>query len=123
MEYDPLNKLKHTTYWYETNAADEWPLSANGQAEAAVDREGTPASLDPTVGPTKFYFTLETTGALEPREVVLNGLEKLEDKLVTLKRELEQSSAGPQMPPGSVWAGMQGAQSVWGGAGAGGGWQ
>ncbi|KAI9005714.1 putative DNA-directed RNA polymerase II subunit [Hyaloraphidium curvatum] len=118
MEYDPLNKLKHTTYWYETNANEEWPLSENGKREKAMERDADAGKFDYNAQPNKFYFTLETTGALEPKDVVVSALSELEAKLVMLKQSLTegtQAPAGAMQAPGSVWGGMPQAPSVWGG--------
>ncbi|ODV90671.1 hypothetical protein CANCADRAFT_31549, partial [Tortispora caseinolytica NRRL Y-17796] len=32
-EYDPWNKLRHTSFWYEEDAAAEWPKSKNSDWE------------------------------------------------------------------------------------------
>lgn len=117
MEYDPLNKLNHTTYWYESSPGAEWPLSEWGRSEAAADRGETPA---PGTVPDRFHITLETTGAIEPTDVVLIALEQLVDKLTLLRDEVAREMVGGAMPAQgaqSVWGG-QGAQSMWGGGGA-----
>ena len=33
-EYDPHNRLRHTTYWYETDIKQEWPLSTSASTAA-----------------------------------------------------------------------------------------
>jgi hypothetical protein len=96
--------------------------------------------LDPTIGPSRFYFTLETTGALEPREVVSMACDQLAERLKKLKLALEYKEADqagqqgqmqaqmmmggqsvwggqPAMGGQSVWGGKMGGQSVWGGQG------
>lgn len=67
-EYDPHNKLRHTSYWYESDARSEWPISANGREEE-VPQEDQP--FDYNAKPEKFYFEVETTGSLAPKEVVM----------------------------------------------------
>ena len=67
-EYDPYNKLRHTTYWYETDIRAEWPLSDNAQEEEPP-RDDEP--FDFNAKPNKFYFEVETDGSLAPQEVVM----------------------------------------------------
>ncbi|KIM40123.1 hypothetical protein M413DRAFT_73620 [Hebeloma cylindrosporum] len=67
-EYDPHNKLRHTTYWYETDIKNEWPLSENSKEEEAP-RDDEP--FDFNAKPNKFYFEVETDGSLDPQEVVM----------------------------------------------------
>ena len=67
-EYDPHNRLRHTTYWYEGDIKKEWPLSANA-AEEEAPRDDEP--FDCNAKPQKFYFEVETDGSLGPQEVVM----------------------------------------------------
>ena len=67
-EYDPYNKLRHTTYWYETDIRTEWPLSDNAQEEDPP-RDDEP--FDFNAKPNKFYIEIETDGSLSPQEVVM----------------------------------------------------
>jgi DNA-directed RNA polymerase II subunit RPB3 len=67
-EYDPHNRLRHTTYWYETDIKTEWPLSTNA-AEEEAPRDDEP--FDCNAKPQKFYFEVETDGSLGPQEVVM----------------------------------------------------
>jgi DNA-directed RNA polymerase II subunit RPB3 len=67
-EYDPHNRLRHTTYWYETDIKGEWPLSTNA-AEEEAPRDDEP--FDCHAKPQKFYFEVETDGSLGPQEVVM----------------------------------------------------
>ena len=67
-EYDPHNRLRHTTYWYEIDIKKEWPLSANAEEEEAP-RDDEP--FDCNAKPQKFYFEVETDGSLGPQEVVM----------------------------------------------------
>ncbi|KAH9485388.1 DNA-directed RNA polymerase II subunit RPB3 [Psilocybe cubensis] len=80
-EYDPYNKLRHTTYWYETDIKGEWPLSENAKEEEAP-RDDEP--FDFNAKPNKFYFEVETDGSLGPQEVVMKGLAELQTKLANL---------------------------------------
>jgi DNA-directed RNA polymerase II subunit RPB3 len=67
-EYDPHNKLRHTSYWFEQDEKAEWPLSENAKEEEPP-RDDEP--FDFTAKPTKFYMQVETVGSLTPQEVVL----------------------------------------------------
>ena len=67
-EYDPHNKLRHTSYWFEEDPKNEWPLSENAKEEEPP-REDEP--FDFNAKPEKFYFDVETVGSLSPQEVVL----------------------------------------------------
>ncbi|KAI9449409.1 DNA-directed RNA polymerase II, subunit 3, partial [Lactarius psammicola] len=80
-EYDPHNRLRHTTYWFETDIKKEWPLSANA-AEEEPPRDDEP--FDYNGKPQKFYFEVETDGSLGPQEVVMKGLTELQTKLANL---------------------------------------
>jgi len=80
-EYDPYNKLRHTTYWYETDIKGEWPLSENAREEEPP-RDDEP--FDFNAKPNKFYFEVETDGSLGPQEVVMRGLSELQTKLANL---------------------------------------
>jgi len=80
-EYDPHNRLRHTTYWHETDIKKEWPLSANS-AEEEAPRDDEP--FDYTAKPQRFYFEVETDGSLGPQEVVMKGLTELQTKLANL---------------------------------------
>ena len=67
-EYDPYNKLRHTTYWWEVDERAEWPLSENAKEEEPP-RENEP--FDYSAIPKRFYFEVETVGSVSPQEVVL----------------------------------------------------
>jgi len=128
-EYDPHNKLRHTTYWYETDIRAEWPLSDNAQEEDPP-RDDEP--FDFNAKPNKFYFEIETDGSLGPQEVVMKGLGELQTKLANLilglktQPELDQSVHDPQdsarphpsVPPS--WGGGDGGWGAGAGAGVGG---
>ena len=88
-EYDPWNKLKHTDYWYEDDADEEWPKSANCDWEEAPDAD-TP--FDYKAKPWTFYMDVETVGNLPPNEVILKGIETLQLKLAGISMELNKDS-------------------------------
>ncbi|KAG8905899.1 45 kDa subunit of RNA polymerase II [Tulasnella sp. 403] len=85
-EYDPYNKLRHTTYWYESDPRTEWPVSANGREE---DPPQDDQPFDYMAKPEKFYFDVETVGSLTPKEVVMKGLEELTKKLAFLTHQID----------------------------------
>jgi len=87
-EYDPYNKLRHTTYWYETDIKKEWPLSSNAQEEEPP-REDLP--FDFNAKPNKFYFEVETDGSLGPQEVVMKGLAELTSKVANILLGLKKN--------------------------------
>lgn len=67
-EYDPHNKLRHTTHWFEVDERGEWPLSENAKEEEPP-RDDMPFNFN--AKPEKFYFEIETVGSLSPQEVVM----------------------------------------------------
>ncbi|KAL0955923.1 hypothetical protein HGRIS_002115 [Hohenbuehelia grisea] len=77
-EYDPYNKLRHTTHWFEVDERGEWPLGRNAQEEEAP-RDDEP--FDYNAKPNKFYMEVETDGSLGPQEVIMKGLGELQEKL------------------------------------------
>lgn len=86
-EYDPHNKLRHTTHWYETDEHAEWPVSNNAKEELAP----APGDVfDYAAEPERFYFDVETIGALTPREVVqkVNRLSIIPLSLIALSLDL-----------------------------------
>jgi len=125
-EYDPYNKLRHTTYWYETDIRAEWPLSDNAQEEEPPRDD---EAFDFNAKPNKFYFEIETDGSLGPQEVVMKGLGELQTKLANLilglktqpeLDQLAQDSARAHAPLPSAW-GHGGDGGTWGGGGGGAG--
>lgn len=67
-EYDPHNRLRHTSYWFERDAREEWPLSENAKEEVPP-RDDEP--FDYNAKPNRFFFDVETDGSLGPQEVVM----------------------------------------------------
>lgn len=110
-EYDPYNKLRHTTHWYEADPRAEWPVSENGQEEEPP-REDEP--FDFNAQPRQFYFDVETDGSLSPQEVVMRGLAELQTKLANLVLGLK---AQPELEMLTGAEGQQNEQAVdgWGG--------
>ncbi|KAK4683563.1 DNA-directed RNA polymerase II subunit RPB3, partial [Tremellales sp. Uapishka_1] len=77
-EYDPYNKLRHTTYWFETDEQGEWPLSKNAAFEAPPD----PAEpFDFNAVPSTFYFNAESAGSIPVRSAIEQGLDILIESL------------------------------------------
>lgn len=68
LEYDPYNKLRHTSFWFEMDEKGEWPLSENAKEEEPP-RDDEP--FDYQAKPNRFYVSIETVGNVTPQEVVL----------------------------------------------------
>ncbi|EAU91402.2 DNA-directed RNA polymerase II polypeptide [Coprinopsis cinerea okayama7 len=121
-EYDPYNKLRHTSYWYESDIQAEWPLSENAQEEEPP-RDDEP--FDFNAKPNKFYLEIETDGSLAPQDVVEKGLNELQAKLANLILGLKEPTdedmggggAGGPMPAWGAPAAAP-AESTWGTAGS-----
>ncbi|KAJ3297717.1 45 kDa subunit of RNA polymerase II [Borealophlyctis nickersoniae] len=88
-EYDPHNKLRHTTYWYEESVKNEWPESHYAKDEPEPDPD---APFEYNAKPDKFYFVVESTGALPPKDIVVGALQLLETKLKTVGDSLKEQS-------------------------------
>ncbi|EGN99713.1 hypothetical protein SERLA73DRAFT_88301 [Serpula lacrymans var. lacrymans S7.3] len=123
-EYDPYNKLRHTTHWFETDERAEWPLSENAKEEEPPRDDEV---FDFNAKPGKFYFEVETDGSLGPQEAVMRGLAELQTKLANLilglksPPELDMLPGGDQgmAPPNGHVAPSGGG---WGQPATGGGW-
>ena len=87
-EYDPLNKLRHTSYWYETNAKEEWPINEENATWEDADAQAD-AAVDPDAVPSAIFFDVEGTGILDPDEIVEGGLDVLQAKLAEVLKALE----------------------------------
>ncbi|KDQ53495.1 hypothetical protein JAAARDRAFT_426464 [Jaapia argillacea MUCL 33604] len=70
-EYDPHNKLRHTTYWFENSSKTEWPVSELNGKEEEPERDDE--AFDFNAKPNRFYFEVETDGSLGPQEVVMKN--------------------------------------------------
>ncbi|KAF5385817.1 hypothetical protein D9615_002570 [Tricholomella constricta] len=121
-EYDPYNKLRHTTHWFESDERGEWPLSTNAQEEEALrDNE----SFDFNAQPRQFYFEVETDGSLGPQEVVMKGLAELQTKLANLILGLKSQPELDMLTGAEPQGNGHAAPDAWGaggGGGGGGGW-
>ncbi|KAF8735882.1 hypothetical protein AX14_001330 [Amanita brunnescens Koide BX004] len=109
-EYDPHNRLRHTTYWFENDIKIEWPLSENAKEEEP-QRDDEP--FDFNAQPTKFYFEIETDGSLGPQEVVMKGLAELQAKLANLILGLKSQPELDMMANGEQTT-ARAAESAWG---------
>ncbi|XP_013794808.1 DNA-directed RNA polymerase II subunit RPB3-like [Limulus polyphemus] len=79
-EYDPDNIFRHTTF----PRPEEWPKSEYSELEDdAYEGEFVWDSK-----PNKFYFNVESSGALKPETIVLSGLHVLKKKLSDLQTQL-----------------------------------
>jgi len=96
-EYDPYNKLRHTSHWFETDERAEWPLSDNAKDE---DPPRDDEVFDFNAKPRKFYIEVETDGSLGPQEVVMRGLAELQTKLANLILGLKTQPELDMIPDG-----------------------
>ncbi|KAI8846953.1 DNA-directed RNA polymerase [Chytridium lagenaria] len=94
-EYDPHNRLRHTTYWVESDVKEEWPVGPNG----AKEPEPSPDQpFDYNAKPNRFYFTVEGTGVMDPKEIVISALKMLLAKLSLIQLLLRQIKEGGGAP-------------------------
>ena len=90
-EYDPDNLLRHTTFWVEEDVDAEWPKSRYSERERYPQgNEG----FVPGAEPNKFFFDLETVGAMKPGAIVSHGISVLQAKLSAVQAALEESRSG-----------------------------
>ncbi|WVQ99829.1 hypothetical protein IAU59_006972 [Kwoniella sp. CBS 9459] len=80
-EYDPHNKLRHTTHWFETDERGEWPLSSNAVFETPPDPS---APFDYNAVPQTFYYTAESVNSIPVRSIVEQGLDLLVENLASV---------------------------------------
>lgn len=125
-EYDPHNTLRHMDLWYEESAEKEWPQSKNAKWEEKP-QEGEPFDFDAV--PTRFYFEVESVGALDPDAIIHNGIKVIQMKLAHILTDLtaDDSSAiagntygGAEYDDVDMNGGAPGYDDGFGGAGAGG---
>lgn len=121
-EYDPHNKLRHTSYWFEVDQKAEWPPMKSAQYEAEPEQD---EPFDYNAKPGTFYLEAEGTGALPVRDVVRLGFEALEDKLapmiLDLQREVNKEEGREEEEEPVHLHGAQAAPLVTGFGAAGGG--
>lgn len=87
-EYDPDNLLRHVDYWYEEDKIKEWPKSNYSDPNITGNEP-----FDPFAKADKFYFSVETTGALKPEDVVLSAISILQAKIGILQLSLDEETA------------------------------
>ncbi|KAL9115125.1 MAG: hypothetical protein Q9227_000919 [Pyrenula ochraceoflavens] len=131
-EYDPTNRLRHTDYWYEDNAKDEWPVDERN-ATWETEATNTDAPFDPDAKPETFFFDVEGIGSLEPDQIVQQGIAVLQNKLAEIIKSLggaggdqngdmgaDEDGYEPAPADGGYTSygqtnGLGGGQSTWGG--------
>ncbi|SPO27702.1 related to RPB3 - DNA-directed RNA polymerase II chain [Ustilago trichophora] len=94
-EYDPHNALRHTTYWYEFDAKQEWPEGPNAELEEPPQED---APFDYNKKANKFYFDVEASGSMHPAEIVETGLGLLEYRVAQIVQELSLLDEQPGAP-------------------------
>lgn len=92
-EYDPLNKLKHTTYWFEKDPIEEWPVDEENAGWEDADEQAD-VTNNPDAQPSAFFYNLEGVGVLEPDEIVEGGVRALQLKLTEILASLAPGQDG-----------------------------
>ncbi|KAK9365325.1 DNA-directed RNA polymerase [Lipomyces kononenkoae] len=93
-EYDPWNKLRHTDYWFEVSAENEWPKSKNASWEDPP-KENEPFDYNAT--PERFYIDVEAVGSLPPNEIITEGITALQEKLAMALTALNEGDTDMTM--------------------------
>ena len=97
-EYDPNNHLKHTSYWYENDAKEEWPVDEHNSEWEGDDAANATGTFDPDMTPSAFFFDVESIGTLDPDEIVRGGIDVLQHKLAEVLAALDPSNAPNGVP-------------------------
>lgn len=103
-EYDPHNKLRHTSYWYEIDAKSEWPPSKFADWEDPP-QEGEVFDYDAV--PSRFYMDVESVGSMPPDEIMQQGIKYLQEKLAAVIKGLNGEDMGNGMDDGYGDQGMR----------------
>jgi len=83
-EYDPDNEMRHTLF----PKPDEWPKSEH----SLLDDDHWESPYNWEAKPNKFFFNVESAGALKPENIVLMGVQVLKNKLSNLQTQLSHET-------------------------------
>uniref|UniRef100_A0A336K459 DNA-directed RNA polymerase II subunit RPB3 n=1 Tax=Culicoides sonorensis TaxID=179676 RepID=A0A336K459_CULSO len=84
-EYDPDNSMRHTLF----PKPDEWPKSEHTEHP---DEDHFEAEYNWEAKPNKFFFNVESSGALKPEHIVMMGVQVLKNKLSNLQTQLSHET-------------------------------
>jgi DNA-directed RNA polymerase II subunit RPB3 len=93
-EYDPNNFLRHTTYWYEQDPAVEWPVEPENK-DWEGDNAANAHEFNPEATPSAFFFVVEGIGVMDTDDIVMGGIDVLQEKLATISAVLDPASHAP----------------------------